>query len=243
MKQYKTILHPQHELLSVVLWLVLFYKPMWLRFKFFWSKMFIKSIRVQFMSCLSFLSGVSLWFYLFEICLHVWVGGLCGGGGAVVVVSQVIFELVSLSLYWWLPLLLLLLPLGFCFASQLPFGFQPCRQHENCTHWSENDYKTGQSLFCLDKCVYLCFVWTERSAPVDSLHWLTLDGQGRCPWLRSAWRTLHLQDWSPGGLNFGSGGPAVWCCELCGWWAGRQRRDRPVLRLCSLCSAGRKKVA
>lgn len=37
-------------------------------------------------------------FYLFNVCLHIWIGGLCSRGGAVVVVGE-IFELVSLSLY------------------------------------------------------------------------------------------------------------------------------------------------
>ncbi len=79
--------------------------------------------------------------YLFDVCLHIWIGGLCSGGGAVVVVSQVIFKLVSLSLYRWFFLFLFLLPLGFCFAPQLPFGFQHCKQYQHIRQRPVNDYR------------------------------------------------------------------------------------------------------
>lgn len=68
--------------------------------------------------------------YLFNVCLHIWIGGLCCGGGAVVIVNQIVFEIISWSLYAWFFLSLFLLLLGFCFTSQLPFGFQPCSWDE-----------------------------------------------------------------------------------------------------------------
>lgn len=96
--------------------------------------------------------------YLFDVRLHVWIGGLCRGGGAVVVVSQVVFELVSLDLYCGFFLFLFLLPLGFRFAPQLPFGFQHCKQCEHIRQRAVNDYRGLLLSSDQNKRGYLCFV-------------------------------------------------------------------------------------
>lgn len=74
---------------------------------------------------------------------------------------------------------------------------------------------------------YLCSVETESSAPVQLLHWATLDGRGHCPWLLSGWHILHHQGRGPceaetTRINFDFGGPVVWRSEPSGWLADRQ---------------------
>lgn len=76
--------------------------------------------------------------HLFDVALHVGVGGLCGGGGAVVVVGQALLQLVSLSLCCRLLLLLLLLLLAFAFVPQLPFGLQRCNATTTTSKWLSN---------------------------------------------------------------------------------------------------------